>query len=385
MTNVLTNSQDYWASIRTRDRANGEPSFAVLYRLDGKQCTLTFRDGRQAEAFKAAIKAHGINRALEMNGYEIRRDEPKAALTVAQWCRHHIDHLTGVEQYTLDCYERYLRQDIAPLLGDIPLTRLTEEDIAGWVKHLESTPRVKTGRVPTPKTIKNLHGFLSAALGAAVPKHIPANPAAGRRLPRATGDKTDADYDDDERRMLTHDEFGRLRNAMIEPYRPMLRFMVATGMRWGEVSALRPGDVDREQCEARVRQAWKYSPTKGYYLGPPKTPKSRRTIDVDKDILDALDYSHEYVFTNANGGPVRYAKFRAIWDRAVVKAKLTGNPTPHCLRHTCGSWLLNKGVPMLTVSRILGHENITTTANIYGHDDKKSHRDAARIMAQMVK
>jgi integrase len=393
MTNVLTNgattNQDRWASIRRRDRANGEPSFAVLYRLDGGQRTLTFRDEPPAEAFKAAIKAHGIHRALKMHGYEIRTDAPKAALTVAQWCRRYIDQLTGVEQYTLDSYERYLRQDIAPRIGDIPLAKLTEDDIAEWVQQLATTPRAKTGRVPMPKTIRNLHGFLSAALGAAAarkPPLIPANPAAGRRLPRATGAVKDADGDDDghERRMLTRDEFARLHAAIIDPYKPMLRFMVASGMRWGEVAALRPGDVDRAECEVRVRRAWKYG-SSGYHLGPPKTERSRREVSIPKDILDALDYTREYLFTNANGGPVRYSKFRDIWDRAVVKAELTDNPTPHCLRHTCGSWLLNAGVSMLTVSRFLGHENITTTINIYGHDDKKSHQAAAKKMARLLK
>ncbi|GAB3029485.1 hypothetical protein MBOU_14380 [Mycobacterium bourgelatii] len=133
MTNGLTNgqgsAQDFWASMRPRKRANGDTSYAVLYRLDGGQRTLTFRDERQAEAFKSAIKAHGIHRALSMHGYEVARSEESSTppVTVAQWCRHHNAHLTGVEQYTLDTYDRYLRLDIEPSLGDIPLARLTEE------------------------------------------------------------------------------------------------------------------------------------------------------------------------------------------------------------------------------------------------------------------
>jgi len=383
MTNAQGSSQDFWASIRPRKRASGETSYAVLYRLDGGQRVLTFRDQRQAEAFKSAIKAHGIRRALEMNGYEIRRDEPPAkSLTVAEWLRRHIDQLTGVEQYTLDSYERYLRQDIGPALGDIPLAKLTEEDIAGWVKKLESTPRAKTGRVPTPKTIKNLHGFLSGGLAAAVPKHIPANPAAGRRLPRTTGEVT-ADDDGDEIRMLTHAEFAALHEAMIEPYRPMLRFMVASGFRWGEVSALRPGDVDREAGTVKVRRAWKYS-SKGYAIGPPKTTRSKRTVNIPKDVLDALDYDHEWLFTNALGGPVRYQAFRPVWDRAVAKAKLEDDPTPHCLRHTCGSWLLTAGVPLITVSRHLGHQNVSVTADIYAHVDRAAHQAASDAMAKLL-
>lgn len=51
-------------------------------------------------------------------------------MTVTAWLNRHIDHLTGVERYTLDKYRAYLRNDIGPVLGDIPLTELTENDIA---------------------------------------------------------------------------------------------------------------------------------------------------------------------------------------------------------------------------------------------------------------
>ncbi|CAM3377717.1 site-specific integrase [Mycobacterium colombiense] len=387
MTNGLTNRsvspQDYWASIRKRERANGQPSYAVLYRLDGGQRTLTLHDECQAEAFKAAIKAHGIHRALAMNGYEVRTDNPAPTTTVAQWIRQHIDNLTGVERYTIDSYERYLRQDIEPHLGDIPLDKLTEEDIATWVKQLESTPRAKTGRVPTPKTIKNLHGFLSGALGAAVPKYIPANPAAGRRLPRATGEVPDRDVDGDDIRMLTHKEFAALLDATIDHYQPMLRFMVASGFRWGEVSALKPADVDREAGTVKVRRAWKYA-SNGYHIGPPKTKRSRRTVNIPADVLDALDYGHEWLFTNALGGPVRYPAFRAMWDRSATKAKLADKPTPHCLRHTCGSWLLAAGEPLVNVSRHLGHENVAITADVYAHVDRRGHQAIAETMAKLL-
>jgi hypothetical protein len=52
--------------------------------------------------------------------------------------RQHIDQLAGVEQYTLDKYEEYLRNDITPHFGHIPLTALTDGDIADWIKHMET-------------------------------------------------------------------------------------------------------------------------------------------------------------------------------------------------------------------------------------------------------
>lgn len=66
----------------------------------------------------------------------------------------------------------------------------------------------------------------------------------------------------------------------------------------------------------QVRQAWKYS-TAGYTLDPPKTKRSRRTVDVPTRLLEKLDLSGEFVFTNTDGGPVRYQRFwREVWNPA---------------------------------------------------------------------
>jgi integrase len=102
-------------------------------------------------------------------------------------------------------------------------------------------------------------------------------------------------------------------------------------------------------------------------------------------ILDKLGYSHEGLFTNRDGGPVRYAgSRRRVWDKAVARAKLDPAPTPHDLRHTCAPWMLNAGVPVPVVSLHLGHESIKVTVDIYGDIDRTSARSAADVMAQRL-
>lgn len=359
------------ASIRTRTRKDGTASHSVLFTIETRQTSVTFDDIATAEQFRDLVDRVGGRRA--MAAWEIA-DVPKQirtpGVTLGGWLQSHIDQLTGVEQKTLDDYARYRRRDLLPFFGDVPLTVLTEADIAAWVKHLEAQKN-------SPKTIRNKHGFLSAALGKAVPDHIPSNPAAGRRLPRGTGD-------DAEMRMLTRDEFARLLEATTEPWRPLLEFMVASGARWGEVVALKPGDVDRATGEVRIRRAWKYS-SAGYQIGPPKTKRSRRTIRVPTSLLDQLDYGNDWLFVNRTGGPVRYQGFRRrVWDQAVTRAKLDPPPTPHDLRHTCASWMLNGGVPITVVSRHLGHESIKITVDIYGDVDGASAQLAADFMAGNV-
>jgi integrase len=370
-----------WASIRERKRGDGTTAYGVLYWIAGRQSQLTFNDEKSAAAFRSAVHAHGPERALEMHGINLAPKTREPGMTVAGWIRHHIDHLTGVEQSSIDSYNRYLRMDIAPVIGDIPLAKLAEKDISRWIKVLESTKREKTGRVLTPKSIANLHGFLSGALEAAVPERIPTNPAAKTRLPR----RTDAEDDPDEIRMLSRDEFNRLLAATTEPWRPLVEFLVSSGARWGEATALKPSDVDRATAVVRVgRRAWKYN-SNGYRIGSPKTKRSRRDVNLDPALLDKLDYTGEWLFTNTVGGPVRYQGFRRrVWDKAVQRAKLEPAPTPHDLRHTHASWLLNAGVPITTVSRRLGHENIQTTVNIYGHLDRSSDAAAAAVMGKLL-
>jgi integrase len=389
MPNQTGAPQDYWASIRKRERKDGTFAYTVLCRLDGRQFPLTFDLDGHAEAFKLAVKAHGIHRALKMHDLTppSRNEADAAPLTVVQWLRHHLDSLTGVEQYTIDVYERYLRLDIAPYLGDIPLKALAQEDIAMWVKTMATTKSKKTGRVPAPKTIANRHGFLSGALGAAVTKGlIPANPAAGRRLPRTTGDagEDQAHDTEDDMRMLSRVEFDALVDACAEHYRPLLRFLVASGCRWGEATALKPGDINKKAHTVKIRRAWKYS-SKGYTIGAPKTVRSKRTINIPADVLDQLDLTGEWVFRDEAGRPVRYHLFKPqVWDRAVTKAKLDPKPTPHDLRHTCASWMLTNGVPLVTVSRHLGHESIKITSDTYADVDRTSHQAAADVMAKVM-
>lgn len=353
------------ASMRSRTRGDGTTSWSVLYTLDIRQTSVTFDTESDAEKFKILVNTVGARRAMEAWGIA---DTPKRAVggpTLVEWLNTHINQLTGCEQLTLDKYGSYTRE-LKKFFGELPLAALTSADVGNWIKALEAIGN-------KPKTIANKHGFLSSALSAAVPMHIPANPTAGRRLPRGTGD-------DDEIRMLTKDEFARLLTSTEEFWRPLMEFLVVSGCRWGEACALKPGDVDRKECTVKIRRAWKRS-SAGYTIGAVKTKRSKRTIKIPKRILDSLDYGHEYVFTNRAGGPVRYANFRRdAFDVAVARAKLDPAPTPHDLRHTCASWMLNGGVPSAVVSRHLGHESIKITHDIYGDVDAASAQLAADFM-----
>ncbi|AMU71476.1 MULTISPECIES: tyrosine-type recombinase/integrase [Mycobacteroides] len=360
------------ASIRSRSLKSGD-CWDVLYRLGARQFSLTFETLAGAEAFRALVDAHGALRALEM--HNIAPPAPRSGMTVGKWVSHHIEHLTGVDPRTVQDYRGYLKNDIEPAFGTVPLEALSREDVSVWVQGLGE-------KKYSAKTIANKHGFLSAALATAVVAgKIASNPADRTRLPRGEGH---------EMVFLTKEEFAHLNEQVTEPWRPMAEFLVASGARWGEVSALRPSDVDQRAHTVRITRAWKRD-NHGYRIGPPKTKRSVRTINVPADVLDKLDYSGAWLFTNtgrgrrAEGGPVRAPNFRMnVWAPAVLRAELDPKPRIHDMRHTCASWLIAAGVPLPVIQQHLGHESITTTVNTYGHLDRSSMEAAAVVMAKAL-
>jgi integrase len=364
------------AFIRERKRKDGTPYFSVTYRVGGRgsrQSSTSFPNKAQADKFCALVDAFGPEQALHKAGIA---DTAKvmSALTVAEFLDRHIKGLSGVEKKTVSEYSRYLTRDIEPVLGAIPLAKLTREDVALWV-----TAMFEDGAAGG--TIQNKHGFLSGALKrAAQDGHISASPCQGMRLPRT---------EEVEMTFLTGEEYQTFKSYFSEYYKPLVEFLVASGCRASEALALKPSDVDRANSTVRITRAWKRAGS-GYELGPPKTPKARRTINVDAAVLDQVDYSHEWLFVGSNGGPVRLYSWRAnVWIKTRNKAIADGfakKPRIHDLRHTCASWMLQAQppVPLQTVQAHLGHESIKTTVDRYGHLDRSSHVVASDAIAKML-
>jgi integrase len=364
------------ASIRVRQRKDGSSYTSVLYVVDGRQTSSSFNDHGEAVDFQQLVNRVGPAKAIEV--WRIERPS-EYGYTVASWCRHHVDHLTGANDATKAKYRAYIANDIEPSnIGSLPLKALTNDDVARWLIDLSGSAKTKA----------NKHGFLSGALGAAVRKHqLTANVCDGNRLPR-----------DEAREMvfLTHEEFALLHSCVGEYWQPLVEFLVASGARFGEATALKPGDVDLAGGTVRIQRAWRYVSGEGYQLGPPKTKRSIRTIDVAAVTLAKLDLTGEWVFTNSGrgwrGGPNDPARAQNlhtnVWVPALTRAKgkgLTKRPRPHDLRHTNASWLIQAGVPLPVIQRHLGHESIQTTVDRYGHLDRRTSRVVANVVGEALK
>lgn len=381
------------AWVKLRHKTDGTPYWCVFFReLDhetGKrrQASLSWDNPIDAETGCKLIDDLGPEKAREILKIV---QAPARAQTLAQYLTKHIDQLTGVERGTKSRYRAYIRNDMQ-ILGTIPITALTTADVANWVNAM-NVPDAD-GRYPSGKTIANKHGFLAGALNAAVAQGlIKSNPCDGNRLPR---------WDRKEMVFLERDEFKILLHAVPEYWRPLVEFLVSSGCRWSEATALKPAAVNVNAGTVRITKAWKTG-AGGYVYGVPKTLKSVRTINVPKRVLEQLDLTGEWVFTNSgrgkgqfasgilaeDNGPVRIHSFNPnVWAPAVARARKNGLPSKprvHDLRHTCASWLIQAGRPLPAIQSHLGHESISTTVNVYGHLDRSSGQGNADAIDAML-
>jgi integrase len=349
------------ASIHAQKNRAGN-TYRVLWRQDGRQRSLTFENLPAAERFKTLLDDHGPDEALRIIELdEIGRHVP----TVTEWLTTHIDNLTGVQPATLARYRTYVARDIDPVFGSMPVPAVTDTTIARWVKQLGGSG----------KTISNKHGFLSGALNAAVRAGVMAsNPCQGRRLPHTRVEETV---------FLTPPEFTLLRDHIArERWKNLATWLVTTGMRFSEATALTAADIDADGRTCRITKAWKYSGDYRPEIGPPKTKKSIRTINLPPAALEAVDLTVPgFLFTNGADNPVRAQEFfNGGWKPgrdSAMKAGLTKSPRVHDLRNICASWMIAAGIPLPVIQQHLGHESIQTTIGVYGHLDRRSAQAAA--------
>ena len=269
---------------------------------------------------------------------------------------------------TLRAYRSNLASRIAPALGDRQITKVTRRDI-------EDLRDRWLGEGLSPKYVANLLGLLHSIFGYAVSNGwAPQNPCERVISPKAVEEDTAI-------RFLDMTEVEALLRAVSDHangrvQRVLYLAAVMSGLRQGELLALRWRDVDWAAQKIRVNR----KVYRGHF-GAPKTKRGRRAVPLADRLggeldrlyrITAYDGDDDLVFANPlTGACFNGHTLTKAFGRAIRKAGVR-EITFHDLRHTFGTTMASKGVPMRTLQEWMGHEHITTT-QIYADYAPSAH------------
>jgi integrase len=357
----------------------------------GVAASETFTDEKAAESFRLAVEVAGSQWPegwVKGEGY-VKLDETKPVSTEPDFTEVAEAYFTSQDKrikrgklkgYTLHRYRRAYVLHLSDSFDGMEFASIRPDDIEDWVDK-------QIDLAWAPKSIRNWHGLLSSIMkhGSKRMQLGYGNPCEVTDLPETNSTKAR------QIRFFQHDEWGIFRPCLKEDVHLLVDVTLQSGLRWGEVSALRVGDitfVDDETANIHIVRAWSVRApddpapimtaefeNKTWILGPPKNKRSRYVVvtgDVARDLRKSVEGrdKNEYVFVTKNGLPWRYPDFHNHrWMPArieAVKRGLAKHATPHMLRHTTVVWSLAQGVKIEVISEMLGHASIQITYDVYG-------------------
>jgi len=281
---------------------------------------------------------------------------------------------TQVSAKTLERYRQLAAHHIRPHIGGAPIQKLKTVNFAQLYGRLQKAKPEGAGLAP--RTVGHVHRLLHRVLGHAVKWEIIAsNPVAAAEPPRVQRTEIEILSPDQIKVVLRTLRGRRLYGVALTG--------LATGMRRGEIVALRWGDVDLDAGKIRVERSLEQT-NAGLAFKEPKTKAGRRTVSIPSSVVTELrDHwreqqkqrlalgmgkarTEDLVFPRWDGGPWPPDRLSSTWAKTVSTLKLP-KVTFHALRHTHASQLIAAGLDVVTVSRRIGHSNPTVTLTVYAH------------------
>lgn len=359
-----------------RDAA-GRPKSTSTDPDDGRRLT------RKAHAERVAAELERKARRGETNAYG-------RALTWGAWEPIWLERReVEVEPSTLAGDKLRIEKYLKPQWEGHRLNRITRSDVQAWVNELARLDGIGAGSVE--KIMRLFSASLTAALeDDRVP--LTANPCSGVKLPKvAPGHE----------RFLTRGEVELIAHYLNEPYRTAVLLAAGTGLRWGELAGLHWQRIDLAGRVVDVVETWDRD---GKRIKTYPKGHNRRGIPIGGWLYPVLDEAFDRRgsaascgLVHARGGakcrsglvivpPQRRGAMsgqnfgRREWDTACRLAGVGGDVRLHDLRHTFASWLVQDGVPLQEVQRLLGHASIVTTQR-YSHLGVSQNERVLRALA----
>ena len=245
------------------------------------------------------------------------------------------------------------------------------------------------------KTVLHHHRLISSILEKAVKwQVIFSNPCERVEVPKA--ERKEARYLDEKQAA------EMLRCLESEPlqYRTMITLLLYSGMRRGELCGLSWDDVNFKENLIDINKSSLYLSEKGIFEDTTKNFSSKRVIKLPAPVMALLAEhkkmqtmerfrlgdqweDHNKLFTQWNGKPIHPDTITG-WFRKFVAKNHLPDVSIHSLRHTNATLLIAGGTDLRTVSKRLGHSNMTTTGNIYTHAIQTADERAAEMLGDIL-
>jgi integrase len=171
---------------------------------------------------------------------------------------------------------------------------------------------------------------------------------------------------------------------------PLYYLAIHTGMRKSELLGLRWDDIDWEHSKLKVQRQLRWKRGGHYEFPTPKTHNGIRTIILGKETLTVLkDHlarqgeNCELIFTDPAGNPLKDLQLYRSFKKVIQESELP-QIRFHDLRLTAASLMLNYGIPVIIVSKRLGHARASITMDVYGHLIPSKQEEAASLMDRLM-
>lgn len=317
-----------------------------------KQIERQFSTKREAEAWLTAQRA-SIHRGEHIDPKDNQR---LFAQVVEEWQATWVD----LEPKTRAGYGAILDRHVLPRWSQVRVGSALPDAIQVWINELAADRH--------PSTVRRIYSVFRAVMKVAVQRrYVTTNPCDAVRLPRAQARR---------QVFLSAGEVADLADSITPRYRLWVYAAAYTGLRAGELLALRRRNADLLHGHLTVEEALK--DVSGHLIfGPTKTATTRRVgmpkflVEMFNDHFEAERGSPDsLIFAARDGGPLRHNNLYSRHFKPAVRRVLPPEKHGcrfHDLRHTCAALLIAAGAHPKAIQEHLGHEDIKTTLNVYGH------------------
>ena len=357
-------------------RSNGK--WRAQVSIDNQRLSFTAKTKKEGLAWILETK-NQIDKGLTFQGANTTLEE-----FLSEWLRT----VSSGSKGTYFTYSWTVQKRIIPYIGNLNLMDLRPDRIQRFYLHLQKEGLSNHAVAVTHKTLRVAmnHAIKLGLIGR--------NPCSGTIPPKP--EQTEMKfYDDRQVKSLL-----KTAKDIEDRFYPLYYLAIHTGMRQSELIGLKWEDVDWNLSTIQVKRQVRHFKGASYTFLEPKSRSGTRTIIPGKQALELLENHKreqemlinsagedwtclDLVFPSGAGTPITASNIRRAFRKLLA---VSGLPKIrfHDLRHTAASLMLNHGIPVLIVSKRLGHSKPSITIDVYGHLIPSRQQEAAQLMDNLM-